>query len=236
MAPYWAEDLALTAKAMGEESRARMLLALLDGRAWTAAELADCAGITRGTATTHLNHLAAAGLLEEVRQGRHRYVRLKNMDVADAIEAMVRLSPRSRPLMPRSYQGHKHGQELKQGRTCYRHLAGALGVAVTRQWRDQGIIGADWTLTGAGRLWADSAGLQLPEKPGRALARPCLDWTERVDHAAGLFAELFVQAALERRWLERGAHPRAIRLTAKGTEELQRVGLVVPLGSNPTLS
>lgn len=213
-----------------------MLLALLDARAWTAAELAECAGISRGTATTHLNHLANAGLLEEVRQGRHRYVRLKNTDVADAIEAMVRLSPRPGPVMPRNYQGHKHGQELKQGRTCYNHLAGSLGVAVTRQWLDQGIIGADWTLTSAGRLWAESAGLQLPGKPGRALARPCLDWTERVDHAAGLFAELFVQAALERRWLERGAHPRAIRLTAKGAEALERIGRIVPLGRNPALS
>lgn len=236
MAPYWAEELALTARAMGEESRARMLVALMDGRAWTAAEIAGSAGISRGTASTHLNHLVNAGLLVEVRQGRHRYVRLKSRDVADAIEALVRLSPGTTPAVPQSYLGHKHGQELRRGRTCYRHLAGALGVAVTRAWLEAGLISPDWTVTRAGLQWAESVGVRLPENPSRALSRPCLDWTERVDHAAGLLAEVFVENGLERRWLQRGTHPRSISLTAQGAGELRRSGLAIALGPDRPLT
>ncbi|WP_026264971.1 MULTISPECIES: ArsR/SmtB family transcription factor [Micrococcaceae] len=230
MAPLWADDLALTARAMAEESRARMLISLMDARAWTAAELAESAGITRGTATVHLNKLTDAGLVEDVRQGRHRYVRLKNRNVADAVEALVRLSPHAEPVVPRSFRAQKHNHELQQGRTCYRHLAGALGVAVTRTWLDKGLLSSDWTVTGNGRAWARDVGMPLPENPTRALARPCLDWTERVDHAAGLFAELFAAGALDRGWLIRGSHPRSVRLTAFGSEELRRFGLGSALG------
>lgn len=231
MTAYWAEDLALIARAMGEASRARILIALMDARAWTASELAGCAGISKGTATTHLNHLVDVGLLDEVRQGRHRYVRLKNQDVADAVEALVRLSPSPGPGVPSTYRGGRHKQELQYGRTCYQHLAGAMGVQLAVFWQAQGFITPAWEVSGAGLAWAESIGLRLPDKPARALVRPCLDWTERVDHAAGVLPDLFAQHALSCGWLKRGSHPRSVVLTPLGGRQLAGCGLELVLGT-----
>jgi len=232
MTSYWAEDLALIARAMGEASRARILVALMDARAWTASELAGCAGISKGTATTHLNHLVDVGLLDEVRQGRHRYVRLKNQDVADAIEAMVRLSPSPGPGVPSTYRGGRHKQELQHGRTCYQHLAGAMGVKLTALWQSHGFITPAWEVSGAGFDWAESIGLRLPDKPARPLVRPCLDWTERVDHAAGVLPDLFTQHALSSGWFKRGSHPRSVILTEPGAGQLAGFGLANALGAS----
>jgi len=231
MTAYWAEDLALIARAMGEASRARILVALMDTRAWTASELAACAGISKGTATTHLNHLVDVGLLDEVRQGRHRYVRLKNQDVADAVESLVRLSPSPGPGVPSTYRGRRHKQELQHGRTCYQHLAGVLGVQLSALWQAQGFITPAWEVSGAGFAWAESIGLRLPERPARALVRPCLDWTERVDHAAGVLPDLFTQHAFSCGWLKRGSHPRSVVLTPLGAGKLAGSGLPVALGA-----
>ena len=46
-----AESLAAVASAMADTTRARMLIALMDGRAWTAKELATHAGVAASTAT-----------------------------------------------------------------------------------------------------------------------------------------------------------------------------------------
>ena len=229
MPSQWAEDLASIAQAMGNASRATMLVALMDTRARTAAEMAASAGISRGTATAHLNQLVDAGLLEEVRQGRHRYVRLKNSAVAGAIEALIALAPPGRPAAS-SYREHKHDAELQHGRTCYGHLAGALGVALALDWRRAGLVtptGLD--LTDAGHAWSRSLGIELPAHPSRPLVRPCLDWTERLDHAAGILPDLLVTTALEHGWLRRGSHPRSIRLTAEGAQVFAREGLLTTL-------
>ena len=231
MTAYWAEDLALIARAMGEASRARILVALMDARAWTASELACCAGISKGTATTHLNHLVDVGLLDEVRQGRHRYVRLKNQEVADAVEALVRLSPSAGPGVASTYRGVRHKQELQHGRTCYQHLAGAIGVKLTGLWQSQGFISSGWEVTVDGFDWAESIGLQLPTKAPRPLVRPCLDWTERVDHAAGVLPDLFTQHAFSCGWLKRGSHPRSVVLTPLGGRQLAGFGLELVLGA-----
>jgi DNA-binding transcriptional ArsR family regulator len=231
MTTYWAEDLALMAKAMGEPSRARMLIALMDARAWTASELACCAGISKGTATTHLNHLVDVGLLDEVRQGRHRYVRLRNQDVADAIEALVRLNPSSGLEFPSTYRARTHAHELQHARTCYKHLAGALGVKLSAMWQTQGFITSGWEVTGAGLAWAEGIGLRMPQKPARALVRPCLDWTERMDHAAGVLPDLFTQHALACGWFKRGTHPRSITVTPLGAGQLEGLGLPLALGA-----
>jgi len=231
MTAYWAEDLAMMAKAMGEPSRARILVALMDARAWTATELAGCAGISKGTATTHLNHLVDVGLLDEVRQGRHRYVRLKNQSVADAVEALVRLSPSSGPEFPSTYRGRRHQHELQRARTCYQHLAGVLGVNLCVLWQSEGFISSGWELTAQGFAWAESIGLRLPTKPPRPLVRPCLDWTERLDHAAGVLPDLFTGHALSSGWLKRGSHPRSVVLTELGAGQLAGFGLADALGA-----
>src|SRR4051812_50185358 len=65
-----------TAALLGEPARANMLMALMDGRALTASELARAAGVTPQTASGHLGRLVTAGLLAVHRQGRHHYHRL----------------------------------------------------------------------------------------------------------------------------------------------------------------
>ena len=64
-----------------------MLTALMGGRALTATELAGAAGVTKQTVSTHLAKLLEARLLAVEAQGRHRYFRLADADVAQLLEA-----------------------------------------------------------------------------------------------------------------------------------------------------
>src|SRR5947208_2121840 len=69
-------DLAALGSVIGDRSRARILLALGDGRALPATVLAAEAGVAASTASGHLGRLIDAGLLDVAVQGRHRYYRL----------------------------------------------------------------------------------------------------------------------------------------------------------------
>src|SRR6266576_6623022 len=68
-------DIAMVASLVGDPARANMLTGLMTGRALTATELAHEAGITPQTASSHLAKLEAGGLIEQEKQGRHRYYR-----------------------------------------------------------------------------------------------------------------------------------------------------------------
>lgn len=82
-------DLAAWAGLLADRTRAAFCLALLDGRPWTASELARHAGVAASTASQHLDRLVAGGLLAQHRQGRHRYLRLASSEVASVIEAIT---------------------------------------------------------------------------------------------------------------------------------------------------
>src|SRR3954447_13766330 len=73
---------------LGDPARVNMMIALIDGRAWTAGELADVGGVTPQTASSHLGKLVAAGLVRVDRQGRHRYHRLASAEIAQLLEQM----------------------------------------------------------------------------------------------------------------------------------------------------
>ena len=60
-----APGLARTARLLADDTRAAMCLALLDGRAWTAGELARHAGVAASTATEHLHRLIEGRLLAQ---------------------------------------------------------------------------------------------------------------------------------------------------------------------------
>src|SRR5436305_11836723 len=127
-----ATDLAALAGLLADDTRARFCLALLDGRAWTATELARHAGVAASTASGHLNLLVAGGLMAEERQGRHRYVRLANVGAAEIIESLACLAPPSASgrTAPRSLSAASRRQAMTRARTCYDHLSGALGVSI----------------------------------------------------------------------------------------------------------
>ncbi|WP_250005966.1 helix-turn-helix transcriptional regulator [Actinoplanes sp. M2I2] len=217
-----AGDLAALAGLLADETRAAVCLALLDGRAWTAGELARHAGVAPSTATEHLHRLVAGGLLVERRQGRHRYVQLADESAAQLIEDLAaRLEPRPAPVT--GLRAVTASAALRRGRTCYDHLAGRLGVAVTEAMAGAGMLDVDggFALTPYGRTVLTSVtGAEL--RPGRRpLARGCLDWTERRQHLAGVAGARLCEAALTRRWVTRIGSGRAVRLTPGGESALR---------------
>lgn len=221
-------DLAGLARLLADGTRASFCLALLDGRAWTAAELARHAGVAASTATGHLNLLVAGGLLAEERQGRHRYVRLANAGTAELIENLASMAP-PRTAQPRSLAADSHRQALARARTCYDHLAGALGVMITEAMTRRGLL--DWeqgpALTSDGACWFAALGITLPPATRRPLVRSCLDWTERRHHLAGTAGAALCSHAFDSRWIARIGTGRAVALTDAGRNALQKhLGLV----------
>jgi DNA-binding transcriptional ArsR family regulator len=213
-------ELAATARVFANEARASMLLLMLDGRAWTLTELGKAVNIARSSTSEHADKLLDAGLVEEVRQGRHRYLRLAGTRAAALVESLAAFSGRVRPARP-SLDSQHRDRAIREARTCYRHLAGKLGIALTDGIRAKGFIESDFSLTPSGRAWLEALGLELPEHPTRALTRPCLDWTERREHMAGLAADMLLTTFREKGWIESiPSNIRAVRLTAAGREGL----------------
>lgn len=210
------------AKLLADDTRAAFCLALLDGRAWTAGELARHAGVAPSTATEHLSALVEGGLLTQERQGRHRYVRLADPSVAALIEDLVAFSapPQARP---DSLRAHRTERNLAFARTCYDHLAGTLGVALTGRLVSLGVLDEDaLSVSREGRVWfAGFLGEELPSRPRRPLARPCLDWTERRSHLAGLTGRLLLDRLTREKWLVPSRSSRALSLTPAGDEALR---------------
>jgi DNA-binding transcriptional ArsR family regulator len=218
-----AGHLARLAALIADETRAACLLALLDGRAWTAGELARHAGVAASTVSEHLGKLVAGGLLTEERQGRHRYVRLADDRVAHLVEDLTaRIAPEAAVRRPRTLAAAGAGSAMARGRTCYDHLAGRLGIAVTDALTARGLLRQDtgFALTEPGLAWFDGAGVPLPRTGRRPLARPCLDWTERRPHLAGVAGAALCRHALDAGWCVRIGTERAVKVTPAGERAL----------------
>ncbi|WP_405726680.1 winged helix-turn-helix domain-containing protein [Streptomyces sp. NBC_01537] len=226
---------------LADRSRAAFCMALLDGRAWTAGELARHAGISPSTASEHLSLLVAGGLLSEERQGRHRYVRLAGPATAALIEDLAAYSSsysssRSAPgPAPSSLRESGRMSAEARARTCYDHLAGHLGVAVTDAILSRGLVADDAGLvvTKAGRVWLltelDIDLLAL--KGSRPMVRSCLDWTERRTHLAGAVGAALCKRVFDRHWVERIGSGRALKVTPEGGRAFQELlGIDVRMG------
>ncbi|MFI7404542.1 ArsR/SmtB family transcription factor [Streptomyces sp. NPDC049541] len=217
-----AARLARLAGLIADETRASCLLALLDGRAWTASELARHAGVAASTLSEHLGKLVAGGLLAEERQGRHRYVRLADAGVAQLVEDLAAQVGPGDAVRPRGLRESSAGSAMARGRTCYDHLAGRLGIAVTDAMTLRGLLRQDtgFALTDTGVEWFGAVGIALDRKGRRPLARACLDWTERRPHLAGIAGAALCRHALEEGWCVRIGSERAVRVTAAGEQAL----------------
>lgn len=218
-----ATSLAHFAGLLADRTRAAMCLALLDGRAWTAGELARHAGVAPSTASEHLDVLVEAGLLTHERQGRHRYLRLTGPDVASLVEELAGVVGRLE--QPTSLRAARVAKELAAARTCYDHIAGTLGVALLDALLAARLLDDEHglSLTPTGRNWfTDLAGPQAltPPKP-RPLVRTCLDWTERRHHLGGALGAVLLTQLLQRAWLRTGTQPRALVLTTEGRQGLR---------------
>ncbi|MEU1516539.1 helix-turn-helix domain-containing protein [Streptomyces sp. NPDC005811] len=217
-----APGLAALAALVADETRATCLLALLDGRAWTAGELARHAEVAPSTLSEHLGKLVHGGLLTEERQGRHRYVRLADARVAQLVEDLAAQVAPDPAVRPRTLRAANAGSAMARGRTCYDHLAGRLGIAVTDALTARGLLRQDtgFALTDAGLRWFAGAGIPLDRAGRRPLARACLDWTERRPHLAGVAGAALCRHALDAGWCERIGSERAVRVTARGERAL----------------
>jgi DNA-binding transcriptional ArsR family regulator len=215
-----AAGLAELAALLADRTRAELCLALLDGRAWTAGELARHAGVAPSTASEHLSRLIAGGLLAERRQGRHRYVELAGPHVAQLLEELTgHLDPV--PERTGSLRAVTASAALARGRTCYDHLAGRLGVAITDALTGRGLLDVTggFALTDAGLAWFGAALGTDPAGSGsgrRPLVRGCLDWTERRPHLAGAAGATLCRRFRENGWVRPVGSGRAVRLTPTG--------------------
>jgi DNA-binding transcriptional ArsR family regulator len=214
----------------GDPARVGMLHALMDGRALTATELANAAGVAPQTASGHLARMTAIGLLSVERQGRHRYHRLATPAIARMLESIMHvaaeLQPRGKPLSigPKDIA-------LRRARTCYDHFAGRLGVSLTDAMTEKGLIELTsdaGVVTEAGiaflkRLGIDTAPIlaRRTKQTGRVLCRPCLDWSERRPHLGGVVGAALCAHSLEMGWVQRMPGTRAVRVTPKGERILR---------------
>jgi DNA-binding transcriptional ArsR family regulator len=212
-----ARALASVACLLGDESRAAMCLALLDGGAWTVSELAEAASVGRAAASEHVARLVAGGLVTTETQGRHKFVRLAGPRVAELVEL---LSGFGTPAPARSLAAVRERTRLAAARTCYDHLAGRLGVAVhdalvgRRMLTHRGGLG----LTPRGRDWFADLGVDLAglEAQRRALLRECVDLTERTPHLAGSLGAALCDEFLARDWVRRRDRTRTLEVTPLG--------------------
>ncbi|MGA5440864.1 ArsR/SmtB family transcription factor [Streptomyces griseoincarnatus] len=205
-----------------DETRAACLLALLDGRAWTAGELARHCGVAASTLSEHLGKLVGGGLLAEERQGRHRYVRLADARVAQLVEDLAAHIAPDAAEPPRGLRQSGANSAMARGRTCYDHLAGRLGIAVTDALTARGLLRQDtgFALTDAGLDWFGALGADLGRRGRRPLARACLDWTERRPHLAGAAGAALCRHLLDQGWCVRIGSSRAVQVTGAGERAL----------------
>jgi DNA-binding transcriptional ArsR family regulator len=237
-------DIAAVAAVLADPGRARMILALGDGRALAATTLAAEAGVAASTASVHLAKLVDAGLLQVERHGRHRYYRLTGPHVSELLEALARLAPAA-PV--RSLREGARAHAVRSARTCYDHLAGQLGTAIMGTLIDQDVLAGgdgtfdsggsgrdrlsspgwdyDYQLTDTGRAWMDDFGVKIATGSRRPLIRYCVDWSEQRHHLSGALGAALLTRLTDMGWLRRAPASRAVHVTSDG-----RSGLATTFG------
>ena len=234
MKPAPEPRFAKVAAMIADPTRARMLTHLLGSEHATAGELAHASGITAQTASAHLAKLADNALVVIRVQGRHRYYRLADADIAHALEALSLVAERD-VVTGNASDKWLHGayRPLREARSCYGHLAGRLGVALHDALVERRALsyeGNAFRLTDDGRATLRTIGLEADRVKAsrRGIVYPCLDWSERRDHFAGPLAVALLGHFVCIRWLARVPDSRALKATAIGQRELpQLLGLVL---------
>ena len=229
-------DIAALGSLIADPARCKVLLALDDGRALPASVLADEAGVSRPTASSHLTKLTDAGLLAVERHGRHRYYRLAGPHVGELLEHLVRLAP-AQPV--RSLREGTSAARLRSARTCYDHFAGRLGVGIMGSLLDRGVLvggdgrydpardahdalskpGHDVRYEVADFEFLADLGIELPSGK-RPLVRYCVDWTEQRHHVGGALGRAILDRFIDAGWVKRLPRGRAVTVTRDGRTAL----------------
>ena len=211
-------DISHIAALIGDPARSNILTALMDGRALTASELAEEAGVSLSTASGHLSKLTDAELIAPRKSGRHKYFHLADADVASVLEALMGLAARKGTTRVRT--GPRDAQ-MQVARVCYNHLAGRMGVQMYQNLIGRGFLveeGDAVDLTNAGRDFFNGFGIDVAAlETGRTrLCRSCLDWSERRNHLAGSLGRAVLQRMEEQGWMHRDQNSRAMVMTPVG--------------------
>ena len=230
-------DISKVGALLADSARAAMLVALRGDKAFPAGVLAQCAGISASTASIHLTRLTDAGWITVEQCGRHRYYRLASQRVATLLEqaiSVASLHTASHLTAERERQQQSQHHELRQARTCYDHLAGELGVALTDALVRNGVVelaDKDYTLTKRGETLLVGWGVDVALAQGqrRAFARRCLDWTERRDHLGGALGATICRTWLTHGWVQHYEQGRALVITQPGMAQLREWGVAFPL-------
>jgi len=217
--------IATVAALIGEPARAAILCALLGGDERSAGELAMQAGVAANAASAHLAKLVDGSLLTCRTVGRQRLFRLAGPNVARAVEALAAVAP---PAKIVTLSQWRVAGDLRTARSCYDHLAGQLGVAVTEALVARGAIALDdceYRVTAGGNVFFAELGIDVEaaRSARRHFARTCLDWSERRPHLAGALGAALRTEFLRRDWVARNSGSRALRITAAGADWLRSV-------------
>ena len=221
-------DFQRLAGTIGDATRIRMLMLLMEGRALTAKELAYGAGVQPATATAHLQRLLRDRVIAVAVQGRHKYFHLASSQIGQLLELMLVVAPHGEARTP---PPSARGLEaIRVARFCYDHLAGQLGTRIAEVLLARGLLRAartprgtkELTLTRDGEAWFDELGVNLDaaRRSRRRFALRCLDWSERRDHLAGSLGAALAARLVELGWLARRRDSRVVAITGAGRDAL----------------
>ncbi|MGO3087680.1 MAG: ArsR/SmtB family transcription factor [Corynebacterium flavescens] len=205
-------DISRLAAVFANSARSALCSALMSGTSWTVGKLAAYAHIARSTASEHVTVLVEAGIAREYRQGRHRYVTISGPAVGDLIERLGALSAAHFDT-PHSLNASRHTQRFTAARTCYKHLAGRLGVDLAQWLVAQGYTDADFRVTPRGALLMERWGVAAAQS---LTARPCIDTSQRLPHMGGELGNALCSAFFANGWIARVGDTRAVEPTARG--------------------
>jgi DNA-binding transcriptional ArsR family regulator len=235
-------DIASIGALIADQGRARILLALGDGRALPASVLAHEAGVAASTASAHLGKLVKGGMLRVERHGRHRYFRISGPEIGELIEALARISP---PAPVRSLKQRNKAQAVRFARTCYDHLAGMLGTQLMEALLEHELLTGgdgvfdpdsagedrlsapgldlDYRLTPAGLRELAAFGIDFDSMPSRRpLIKYCVDWSEQRHHLAGSLGAAIAARMIDLGWVRKAERSRAVHVSDVGYDGLRK--------------
>ena len=215
-------NIARIAALVGDPARSDALTALMTDRALTATELAAIAGITKQTMSAHLSKLVEAALVAVEQQGRHRYFRLADEDVAGLLESLMGVAFRTGAVRILS---SPREPALRKARICYDHLAGEVGVRVYEALLHHRVLEMSQKglrLSESGVQWFGRLGINTDAaaRQRRTFCRSCMDWSERKFHLAGSLGAALLSRFYDLGWARRDRSSRVIRFTPKGERGL----------------
>ena len=218
-------NIAGIAALIGDRARSEILTALLGGQALTATELSGVADVNKSTTSAHLARLVDAKLVAVESQGRHRYFRLADDDVAQLLESLLGVAYRTGALRLKS---SPREPALRKARVCYDHLAGDMGVLVfdafrKRRWIEHDETGL--TLSRSGARFCRDMGIDVDSALAarRPLCRTCLDWSARRHHLAGVVGARMLDRLYELGWAKRRRGTRIVDFTPGGEREFRQL-------------